>query len=134
MRYITNRYQDAQLLDLGSTGRSGPFLVTQTGVSPNIPIPRTHLFVLRPDGQWVDFNAYACQGKPEVMDELVFRSVVEVMTTFSKLTGTPQVIDLPVDRAGLDIWVARHKGGDPLGAARTWAAEYIERRHQKNGG
>src|SRR4051794_21422659 len=111
MRYITNRYQDAQILDLGSNRGSGPYLVTQTGVSPNTPSPRTQMFVLRPDGRWVDFNAYACRGKPEVTDELVFRSVVEAMNTFGNLTGKPQVLELPVDRAGLDAWVARQKGG-----------------------
>ena len=57
------------------------------------------MFVLRPDGQWVDFNAYACQGKPEAMDEIVFPTMAEVMTLFGKLTGPPRVLDLPIDEA-----------------------------------
>jgi hypothetical protein len=64
------------------------------------------MFVLRPDGRWVDFNAYACQGKPEVMDEIVFPTMAEVMITFGKLTGPPQVVDLPIDEAGLKTWIA----------------------------
>jgi len=87
MRTITNDYRDAEILDLGSGYETGPFLVTQTGVGPNDPVPKTHMFVLRPDGEWVDFNAYACQGKPEAMDELVFRTMSEVREVFGKLTS-----------------------------------------------
>src|SRR5258707_5596862 len=71
MRTITNDHRDAQILDLGSGYEKGPFLVTQMGVAPNDAVPKTKMFVLRPDGKWVDFNAYACKGKPEAMDELV---------------------------------------------------------------
>ena len=133
MRTITNDYRDAQVLNLGSGGESGPYLVTQTGVSPRAEIPKTHLFVLRPDGQWVDFNAYACQGKPEVMDEVVFPSMIKVMETFGKLGGRPAVLDLPVDKAGLEAWITRQKGGDPLQAAHAWAAQYKERRRKEAG-
>src|SRR5262249_2580332 len=65
MRVITNDYRDAQVMNLGSESSPGPYLVTHNGVSPNDPRPKTRFFVLRPDGYWVDFNAYACQGKPE---------------------------------------------------------------------
>ena len=93
MRTITNNYRDAQILNLGSGGESGPYLVTQTGVSPRAEVPKTHMYVLRPDGQWVDFNAYVCQGKPEAMDEIVFPTIAKVMETFGKLFGRPQVLD-----------------------------------------
>ena len=86
MRTITNDYRDAEILDLGSGYETGPFLVTQTGVGPNDPVPKTKMFVLRPDGQWVDFNAYAGKGKPEAMDELVFRTMDEVRAVFGKLS------------------------------------------------
>jgi len=85
------------------------------------------MFVLRPDGYWVDFNAYACQGKPEAMDEIVFSSMTEVMETFGKLMGRPRVLDLPIDEAGLKAWIARQEGGDPLQAARAWASQYKAR-------
>ena len=131
MRTITNDYRDSQILDLGSGVEKGPYLVTQTGVSPNDAVPKTHMFVLRPDGKWVDFNAYACQGKPEAMDELIFRSMPEVMTAFGKLAGKPRVVDLPVDKEGLQAWLDRQAGGNPLEAARAWAMEYRKRRHDR---
>jgi len=130
MHTITNNYRDAHILNLGSGGERGPYLVTQTGVSPNDPLPKERMFVLRPDGCWVDFNAYACQGKPEAMDEIVFSTTAEVMTTFGKLFGRPQVLNLPVDEAGLNDWIERQKSGNPLEAAKAWATGYQER-HRK---
>ncbi len=130
MHTITNNYRDAHILNLGSGGERGPYLVTQTGVSPSDPLPKERMFVLRPDGCWVDFNAYACQGKPEAMDEIVFSTTAEVMTTFGKLFGRPQVLNLPVDEAGLNDWIERQKSGNPLEAAKAWATGYQER-HRK---
>ncbi len=134
MRTITNNYRDAQILNLGSGGEGGPYLVTQTGVSPTDPLPKERMFVLCPDGRWVDFNAYACQGKPEVMDEIVFSTTTEVMETFGKLLGRPQVLDLPVDVAGLKAWMERQKTGNPLEAAHEWAVGYRERHRKKRRG
>ena len=127
MHTITNNYRDAHILNLGSGGERGPYLVTQTGVSPKDPLPKERMFVLRPDGRWVDFNAYACQGKPEAMDEIVFSTTTQIMETFGKLFGRPQVHDLPVDEAGLKAWLERQKDGNPLEAARVWAKEYVIR-------
>jgi len=90
--------------------------------------------VLRPDGRWVDFNAYVCQDKPEAMDEIVFSTTTEVMEAFGKLLGRPQVLDLPVDEAGLNAWIERQKRGNPLEAAREWAVGYRERRRKKRRG
>jgi hypothetical protein len=128
VRTLTNDYRDAQILDLGSADERGPYLVTQTGVAPNDPVPRTHLFVLRPDGRWVDFNAYACQNKPEAIDEIVFADIPKVMATFGRLTGRAQVFSLPIDEEGLKAWTARQQAGDPLQAARAWAVQYKTRR------
>src|SRR6516162_7110541 len=72
MRTITNYYRDSQVLNLGSEGSDGPYLVTQTGVSPTAAIPKTRMFVLRPDGCWVDLNAYVCQGNPKSWMRLCF--------------------------------------------------------------
>jgi hypothetical protein len=131
MRTITNDYRNAQILNLGSGGERGPYLVTQTGVAPSDPIPKTRMFVLRPDGCWVDFNAYASQGKPEAMDEIVFTTTAKVMERFGKLFGTPRVLDLPIDEEGLKEWIERQERGDPLEAARAWAKEY-KMRHRKD--
>ena len=105
MRTITNNYRDAQILNLGSGSDRGPYLVTQTGVSPKDVVPKTRMFVLRPDGNWVDFNAYASQGKPEAMDEIVFSTTTQVMETFGNLFGQARVLDLPPPESarGLEI-------------------------------
>ncbi len=131
MRTITNDYRDSKVLNLGSAGTPGPYLVIQQGVAPKDPIPKTRMFVLRPDGSWADFNAYVCQGKPEVLDEIVFSSMAKVMMAFGKLPGRPQVVDLPVDEAGLRAWIERQKDGDTLQAARDWAAQYKTRQRGK---
>jgi hypothetical protein len=130
MRTITNHYRDSRALNLGTGGERGPYLVTQTGVAPSDSSAKERMFVLRPDGRWVDFNAYACQGKPEAMDEIVFSTTTEVMETFAKMLGNPRVLDMPVDEAGLKAWIER-RGGNPLEAAREWAVGYRERRRKK---
>jgi len=131
MHTITNDYRDAHILNLGSGGQSGPYLVTQTGVSPRDPIPKTRMFVLRPDGSWVDFNAYASRNKPEAMDEIVFSTTTQIMETFGRLFGRPQVLDLSVDEAGLKAWLERMEEGNPLEAARKWAIGYQARHREK---
>jgi hypothetical protein len=132
MHTITNDYKDARILNLGSEGDRGPYLVTQTGIAPSDPLLKTHMFVLRPDGYWVDFNAYASQGKPEAIDEIVFTSTIKVMETFGRLFGRPRVLDLPIDEAGLNAWIERYSS-DPLQAVRAWVAEY-QKRHRKDTG
>jgi len=131
MHTITNNYRDAHILNLGSAGQSGPYLVTQTGVSPSDALPKERMFVLRPDGQWVDFNAYASKAKPEAMDEIVFTTTTQIMEAFGKLFGSPRVLHLPVDEEGLKAWVERQKSGNPLEAAHEWAKGYYERRQKK---
>jgi hypothetical protein len=130
MRTITNDYKDTQTLNLGSAGERGPYLVTEIGVAPSDPLLKTRMFVLRPDGHWVDFNAYASQGKPEAIDEIVFPSMVEVMETVGKLFGRPRVLDRPIDEKGLEAWIERHSA-DPLQAARAWVEQY-KVRHRKD--
>ncbi len=90
--------------------------------------------MLRPDGRWVDFNAYVCQGNPEVIDQIVFSTTTEVMETFGKLMGRPQMLDLPVDETGLKAWIERQKSGNPLEAAHEWAMGYRERHRKKRRG
>jgi hypothetical protein len=130
MRTITNDYKDAQILNLGCDGERGPYFVTQTGIAPDDALLKTRMFVLRPDGQWVDFNAYACQGKPEAIDDIVFPGITRVMEAFGKLFGRPRVLDLPIDEAGLKAWIELY-GSDPLQAVRGWVAEY-RKRHRKD--
>ena len=134
MRAITNNYRDSHILNLGSGDQRGPYLVTQTGVSPNDSLAKERMFVLRPDGRWADFNAYICQGKPEAIDQIVFSTTTEVMEAFGKLMGRPQILDLPVDEAGLNAWIERQKSGNSLKAAHEWAVGYRERRRKRRRG
>src|SRR4029077_17455599 len=134
MPTITNNYRDTHVLNLGSGDERGPYLVTQTGVAPSDAFATKSMFVRRRDVCWVDFNAYACQGKPEGMDEIVFSTTTDVMETFGKLMGRPQVLDLPVDEAGLKAWIERQKSGNPLEAAHEWAVGYRERHRKKRRG
>jgi len=120
------------VMNLGSDGEAGPYLVTQTGVAPNDLNPKVRMFVLRPDGNWVDLNAYVCQGKPEVLDEIVFPSLPRVIETFARLLGRPRVFDLPVDEEGLKAWIERQQAGDPLQAARAWASQYKARQMERS--
>jgi hypothetical protein len=133
MRTITNDYKDSQILNLGSAGERGPYLITQTGVAPSDPLLKTRMFVLRPDGNWVDFNAYASKGKPEAMDEIVFPSMTKIMETFGKLFGRPRVLELAIDEKGLTAWIERHSI-DPLQAARAWVEQYKVRHRKDSGG
>jgi hypothetical protein len=132
MRTLTNDYKDTQILNLGSEGERGPYLITQTGVAPSNPLLKTRMFVLRPDGNWVDFNAYASKGKPEAMDEIVFPSMTKITETFDKLLGRPRILDLAIDEKALTAWIERHSS-DPLQAARAWVEQYNVR-HRKDSG
>jgi hypothetical protein len=91
------------------------------------------MFVLRPDGYWVDFNVYASQGKPEAIDEIVFPSMTKIMETVGKLFGRPRVLELPIDEAGLNAWIER-QSSDPLQAVRGWVAQYKVRHRKDPGG
>ena len=130
MRTITNNYKDAQILNLGSEGERGPYLVTQTGIAPNDALLKTRMFVLRSDGYWADFNAYASKGQPEAIDEIVFSGMTKVMETFGRLFGQPRVLDLSIDEKGLNAWIERFSS-DPLQAARAWVEQY-KVRHRKD--
>src|SRR5262249_2504024 len=118
---------DAQVLNLGSGGARGPYLITQTGIPPRADSPRTKMYILRPDGQWVDFNAYASQNKPEAMDELGFQDMSQGMQLFCRLFGPVRVLELRVNKEGLEAWLKRQEGRNPLEAARAWAVEYRKR-------
>jgi hypothetical protein len=81
----------------------------------------------------VDFNVYACQGKPEAIDEIVFPSMTKIMETFGKLFGRPRVLELPIYEKGLEAWIERHSA-DLLQAARAWVEQYKVRHRKDRGG
>jgi len=40
-------------------------------------------------------------------------------------------MELPIDKEGLQAWLDRHAGGNPLQAAHEWAVEYRKRQRGK---
>ena len=62
---------------------------------------------------------------------IVFPTMTEVMTTFGRLTGPPQVLDLPIDEEGLRHGSHDRQSSNPLQAARAWAQQYQERRRKQ---
>jgi len=120
MHTITNNYRDAHIPKpwLPVAIRASLFGHLKPGVSPKDPLPKERMFVLRPRWTLGRFQCVrACQGKPEVIDEIVFSATTQIMETFGKLFGQPQVLDLPVDEAGLKAWLERQKDGNPLEAS-----------------
>src|SRR6516162_8951134 len=113
MRTITNNYRDAHILNLGSARQSGPYLVTQTGVSPNDVLPKERMFVLRPDGHWVDFNAYACKDKPEAMDEIVSRTILIISWMSAKLVTLAPASPMALNEKPLKEWLQPKNPGIP---------------------
>ena len=59
MRTITNNSRDAHALNLGTAGERGPYLVTQTGVSPTDPRTKEWTFHHIPFRTQCHSNAFA---------------------------------------------------------------------------
>jgi hypothetical protein len=89
------------------------------------------MFVLQPDGHWLDFNAYACQGESEAIDEIVFPSMTKVMETFSTLFG-PESSNVRSTRRdyklGLNVIAPIHY------KPRVWVEQYKMRHRKDRGG
>ena len=118
---------DLNLADIAEVWRRGSVIASfERSVVKNTYVCAASGWVL------VDFNAYASQGKPEAMHEIVFPSAIKVMETFGRLLGHPRVLDLPIDEVGLNAWIERYSS-DPLQAVRAWVAEY-QKPHRKDTG
>lgn len=128
MRNLTNCYTDLEVWDLDpDRNRRGPFLVVQIGVAPADEQVRERMFVLRPDGQWVDFLYFITQDKPEVIDETLFATTRDVMELLARLDSKPRVADATVDNAALGIWLQRAEDTGPMEQFRLWLDQYKER-------
>lgn len=129
MKTLSNQYQDMEVVDLDAAPeRRGPYLVMQTGVAPHDPTVRERLFILRPDGQWAELNAYLSAGRPELLDEVVFTSMDELLAVVGDLSGEACVEELPVSKAGLQAWLVEHPAGSMLERLNAWLADYWRRR------
>jgi hypothetical protein len=128
MHQLTNIYQDCKLITLEPGTPGGPFVVTQLGFDPQDPRMTERLFLLQRDGTWIDQIAHPTLPPAERF-HVVFDTLPEVMATLGKLTGTPEILRLPVSEAQLREHVAALQAagtGDAL--VRGFLASY--RAHQ----
>ena len=132
MKTLTNDYTAVRVWNLeGPQGQRGPYLVTQLGIAPNDELMRESLFLLRPDGCWVDVTAYMSAGQPEFAEEAFFDSTEQIMTLLDQLGAEVKVADLPVSEEGLRAWLANNPPGTALARAQLWVEQYLERRRQR---
>ena len=132
MPTISNDYHRVQVWNLSPDDEQrGPYLVTQTGCAPSAEDTPESLFVLRPDGTWVDINAYLSAEQPDQLDEAVFESMATIVHLLERLPPQPTIAQLPVSEERLRLWLEQHPPGTLLETARRWLAQYRERRRPK---
>ena len=68
---------------------------------------KTHTFILRPDGQWVDLMPTPVKENQKQWTNLSFY-MGEVKAVFETLGGQPRILELPVHKDGLEKWLDRH--------------------------
>ncbi|MCX8108926.1 MAG: hypothetical protein N3G20_08985 [Verrucomicrobiae bacterium] len=132
MPRLTNDYNKVEVWDLNPFGSErGPFLVTQVGYPPGSEDSSESLYVLRPDGTWVDINAYLSAEDETLMDEALFESMPAIVQLLEQLPPEPKVANLPVSEERLRQWLRLHPPGTLMETARRWIQEYRNRRKQK---
>jgi len=132
MSTISNDYNRVQVWNLSADDeKRGPYLVTQAGYASSADDASESLFVLRPDGTWVDINAYLSSEQPDHLDEAVFDSMAAVVHLLEHLPPQPTIAQLPVSEERLRLWLEEHPPGTLLDTARRWIGQYCERRKQK---
>lgn len=135
MNRLTNNYVEVRVWDLEPhDAERGPFLVTQAGSAPDDDLLRESLFVLRPDGLWVDITCYLSTGQAEAMDEAVFDSTQQIMELLEQLGPEAKVADLPVSEDGLRAWLDGTAPGTELERLHQWVEHYLQRRRERQPG
>lgn len=135
MQKLSNNYQDLQVWNLNpGKGPRGPFLVTQSGVAPGDDRVRGGLFVLRPDGKWVDITVYLIAEHPEQLDEAVFDSTQAIVELLTGLGIEAEVEDPPVSEDRVREWLARSGPGTVMDRLRQWVQDYRRRRRETGTG
>lgn len=124
MRVITNNFSDCVVIDLDPRpGIQSPFIVTQIGYAPDDPELRDKMFVLRPDGKWIDINYFFSQSDELKFDEVVFDSLVQIIELLDSLPPKPKFVNVQIDEANLHNWVKSHP--DPQ-SVKEWAKSWIQ--------
>jgi hypothetical protein len=129
MRELTNDYRDLQVINLDPhSGDPGPYLVTQSGTAQFNAECRESLFVLRPDGVWVDINAYLGEGTLDGLQAALFGNLAQVQALLDSLPSEAKVAELPVSEDGLATFLATHPPGTTRQRLRAWVEAYEARR------
>ncbi|MBL9173076.1 MAG: hypothetical protein JNL10_06045 [Verrucomicrobiales bacterium] len=131
MGTINNSFTSVEMWNLnpGGTDR-GPFLVVQAGIAPGDELVRESLFILRPDGKWVDAMYLGAAGKPELLDDALFPSSQSVMELLGRLGPKAEVEPTTVSDAELQSWIQRTAGTDPMQRLRNFLEGYRQRHPQ----
>jgi len=134
MGTLSNSFTAVEMWNLNpGGGERGPYMVVQAGIAPGDELVRESLWVLRPDGKWVDSMYYGAQGKPELLDEVLFPSSKAVMDLLDRLGPKAEVEATEVTETELQAWVQRTAGGDPMERVRHFLEGY-KQRHASGGG
>lgn len=126
MPAISNDEKKAQIWNLDTTGKGkGPFLVLQAGYVPGDQTLTELQFVLRPDGVWADFNIYLTSPKLKLLDQVVFKSLVDVLNLFSTMGTTPQIAPERISLETLSAWMVSNPQVQPgLPGLQKWILEH----------
>lgn len=128
MSTLSNNFTAVEMWNLNpGGGERGPFLVVQAGIAPGDEQVRESLWVLRPDGKWVDSMYYGAKGTPELLDEALFASSQDVMDLLGRLAPKAEVEPTQVTEEELRSWLARTEGRDAMASVRRFLEGYKER-------
>lgn len=91
MAVISNDFSRFQIVNLhDDTPGRGPFMVTQHGSLPDDVMLAEHDFMLACSGEWVEWTE-VLGGGPELVEEVVFDTVQQVLETVERLVGAVRV-------------------------------------------
>ncbi|MBN8248031.1 MAG: hypothetical protein J0L84_11365 [Verrucomicrobia bacterium] len=128
MSTLSNSFTAVEMWNLNpGGGERGPFLVVQAGIAPGDELVRESLWVLRPDGRWVDSMYYGAKGAPELLDEVLFASSQAVMDLLGKLGPKAEIEPTQVSEAELQAWMQRTAGRDAMATVRRFLEGYKQR-------
>ena len=131
MPTLSNNFTAVEMWNLNpGNAERGPFMVVQAGIAPGDDQVRESLFLLRPDGKWVDSLYYGATGKAELLDEALFPSSKAVMELFGHLGPKAEVEPTEISPADLAAWLQRTAGSNPLQRVRNFLEGYRQRHAQ----
>ena len=126
MPILTNFADHCELINLSlTTGKSGPYALSQIGTAPGSITLQQDPFFLRKDGVWVINLTVFSLPEKEIEEKFLFREISELFAVIEDLSGKPVIVEdkLPEGRSNEDI----------LAAMRTSASNLISRIRDSKG-